>query len=102
MQGHILATQQAHRFGRLLTAASAWRDGVNPKPFHRFVSRKICFNSYQRRRPSELLAELDLRSGFLQPCENDLEVSCGWGHTAGCVDGHDGGPFSLQRWWFHL
>src|ERR1700730_1213181 len=69
----------------------------NPISLDGFVSRKIYCNCYRRRPPCELLSELEVGSDFFEPRENDLEGSCGVRGAAGCIDGHNGSPFSLQR-----
>src|SRR5580692_4305672 len=56
-------------------AAGARRDGVDPVVLHRFVSGKIDRNVHGRRQPGELLPEVELGRGLLEPGENDLESS---------------------------
>src|ERR1700720_4697367 len=92
---------ERQRWGASVPAASTGEgtgfNFENPIPLDGFVRRKIHCNCYRRRPPCELLSELEVGSDFFEPRENDLEGSCGVRGAAGCIDGHNGSPFSLQR-----
>jgi DNA-binding transcriptional LysR family regulator len=83
-------------------AACTRRNVVDPIALHSFVSGEIDRNVYGRRLPFEPLPEVELRSVFLEPGENDLENSPRIRCAVRCIDRHDRSPCSLPGWRLHL
>src|SRR5690242_5689749 len=78
-------------------AATARGHRVEPISLYGLVSPEIDGHFHRRLEPYELLVEIEFGAYFLEPREADLEISRRAGRAARCIDGHLGGPATLQR-----